>query len=228
MKKIIIPVLTFVCGLIVASLFLKYLGSDMPPVATEELSQSEMNVPRLAGQRADDFQKKEAKISELELRIQKITKERSELKDAYVSVVNKVANSASEKVMDDKGNFLFEYDKKNGVLRFDPSKSVVLPQVGSIFLNKADEIAGGLQSTTNDLTQATLNFTNSLASAVDLFWINYAGKPVLYDQLEPGGVSMRPTFITHPWVITDTSGNRLGEVLPQLPGKTETIAIGVQ
>ena len=129
-----------------------------------------------------------------------------------------------QKVTDAGGNLVYEYDRKNGVLKYDPSKSVILAQDGKVFLNKNEEIAAGLKSTAGDV-KAQLNFTNSTPDDVYLFWIDYNGKPVLYEHIQPGATAVRPTYMSHPWVVTDAVGNRIGNVLPELPNQTETIPI---
>jgi hypothetical protein len=53
---------------------------------------------------------------------------------------------------------------------------------------------------------ATINFANDTAAVRQIFWINYSGQRVPYQTLQPGQQYTQPTYITHPWVITDADG----------------------
>lgn len=55
----------------------------------------------------------------------------------------------------------------------------------------------------------TLTFENRSAEEVDVFWLDYAGKPVLYRTLDPGESARQETFETHPWELISESGRRL-------------------
>lgn len=92
-----------------------------------------------------------------------------------------------------------------------------------IFTNK-DQITGNLKSTDGN-EKATLNFENKFGEDVNLYWIDYNGNPVLYTTIKPNKTYSQQTFMTHPWVITDQNGNKIGDLLPNIPGKAETIGI---
>jgi hypothetical protein len=53
---------------------------------------------------------------------------------------------------------------------------------------------------------ANITFTNNSAAPRNVYWIGYSGQRVLYQTLKPGQHYIQPTFITHPWVVTDIDG----------------------
>jgi Domain of unknown function (DUF4062)/VHL beta domain len=53
----------------------------------------------------------------------------------------------------------------------------------------------------------TLEFRNRSQRVYRLYWINYQGLPVLYATLNPNQYHTQPTYITHPWLITDENDN---------------------
>lgn len=55
----------------------------------------------------------------------------------------------------------------------------------------------------------SIHFENASAQTVNLYWLNYSGERVLYNVLAPGDSRDRPTYLTHPWVVTDSEGNCL-------------------
>ena len=46
-----------------------------------------------------------------------------------------------------------------------------------------------------------------------------------FKNIEPGETYEQSTFMTHPWVVTDLNGDRIGDIEAELPGKTEVIPI---
>ena len=65
-----------------------------------------------------------------------------------------------------------------------------------------------LRSTAGD-DATSIHFENASAQTINLYWLNYSGERVLYNVLSPGDSRDRPTYVTHPWVITDAEGNCL-------------------
>ncbi len=58
----------------------------------------------------------------------------------------------------------------------------------------------------NGNTPTAVRFVNTSAtSTFQIFWLNYTGQRVLYATLGPGQSFIQQTFLTHPWVIADTS-----------------------
>ena len=76
----------------------------------------------------------------------------------------------------------------------------------------------------NDLVPLNITFSNQRGQAINLFWIDYQGVRQFYNELQPGESVVQPTFITHPWVITDKdTGECVQLVMPDL--NTPTINI---
>jgi hypothetical protein len=63
----------------------------------------------------------------------------------------------------------------------------------------------GIKSIVGEPTQ--IIFVNGSAQAIRIYWIDYHGNRVLYQQLAPGEEYGLNTFLHHPWVITDADGN---------------------
>jgi len=60
-------------------------------------------------------------------------------------------------------------------------------------------------------TQKTqIQFTNTRSDVINIFWLNYNGQRVFYQSLSPGQSQGFDTYATHPWVVTDATGNCLG------------------
>jgi von Hippel-Lindau disease tumor supressor len=49
-----------------------------------------------------------------------------------------------------------------------------------------------------------LTFYNATQRTVDVIWINYQGKPILYKSLLPGQFFDVDTYVTHPWIFRDS------------------------
>jgi hypothetical protein len=62
---------------------------------------------------------------------------------------------------------------------------------------------------------ARISFRNDRPTPVLIYWIDYTGGRKLYAQIASGHRHDQPTFLTHPWVVTDIVGNCLGFYLPQ-------------
>jgi hypothetical protein len=119
----------------------------------------------------------------------------------------------------------FVYDNVNKVIKLgDPSKSVFIPELGLVLVDKKESIASGLKSTSCEVA-ARLRFENIKPEPVHLFWIYYSGSPVLYKTIKPGEAYQINTYMTHPWVVTDLNGNRIGDIEAELPGQNEVIPL---
>ncbi|HEY9827288.1 MAG TPA: prepilin-type N-terminal cleavage/methylation domain-containing protein [Stenomitos sp.] len=66
-----------------------------------------------------------------------------------------------------------------------------------------------LRSKSSD-TPSHLTFSNQKSTPIKLYWLDFAGARVYYQDLAPGEVTTMNSFITHPWVITDPSQVCLG------------------
>jgi uncharacterized protein (TIGR03437 family) len=57
----------------------------------------------------------------------------------------------------------------------------------------------------NSNVSTTVDFENQTSQTVQVYWLNFMGARVLYYTLPPGMGYVQQTFVTHPWVITDSS-----------------------
>ncbi len=65
---------------------------------------------------------------------------------------------------------------------------------------------GHIKSVAAFSTPAAIQFVNSSPTLTfQVFWLDYNGNRVLYATLSPGQSFVQQTFLTHPWVIADTS-----------------------
>lgn len=65
---------------------------------------------------------------------------------------------------------------------------------------------GHIKSVAAFSTPAAIQFVNNSATLTfQVFWLDYNGNRVLYATLSPGQSYVQQTFLTHPWVIADTS-----------------------
>jgi hypothetical protein len=63
-------------------------------------------------------------------------------------------------------------------------------------------------------TAAAIEFLNASAITQKVYWLNYGGMRVLYSTLAPGQSFLQRTFLTHPWVSTDSSNTCRAIYLP--------------
>ena len=68
---------------------------------------------------------------------------------------------------------------------------------------------GALRSL-SDIERTRISFRNERFGRIYVFWIDYEGQRQLYRTLAPGQSQTFQTYATHPWVVTDASGNCLG------------------
>lgn len=67
---------------------------------------------------------------------------------------------------------------------------------------------GGLRSQ-HGAVATTINFINQSAQTIQIWWLNYQGRREGFATLRPGQRYEAWTYATHPWVVTDESGNCL-------------------
>lgn len=70
-----------------------------------------------------------------------------------------------------------------------------------------------LRSTSGDRS-TVVEFVNNRRERVLIYWRDYQGRRVLYRVLPAGGSYRQQTYLTHPWVVTNTSGEALMIFLP--------------
>ncbi|MFY9555447.1 MAG: hypothetical protein WAV20_20365 [Blastocatellia bacterium] len=76
---------------------------------------------------------------------------------------------------------------------------------------------------TDGSAPTTIQFVNSTAAAVNVYWIDYTGQRVLYGVLNAGASYIQPTFVTHPWVITNLNDQCIVMFLPMASAARATI-----
>jgi hypothetical protein len=64
------------------------------------------------------------------------------------------------------------------------------------------------------VTPVEFTLLNRSKSTVVLYWINYEGKRVKYEEIGPNLQVKQPTYLTHPWVVADTKGRCLRVLTP--------------
>jgi hypothetical protein len=64
------------------------------------------------------------------------------------------------------------------------------------------------------VTAVEFTLTNHSTNAIVLYWLNYEGKRVKYEEVAPGKQVKQPTFLTHPWVVTDMKGRCIRILTP--------------
>jgi len=84
---------------------------------------------------------------------------------------------------------------------------------GETFMNRA-EVAGDLRSG-DSKAKVALTFKNRISEEAYLYWIDFQGVPKFYKTLKAGEEHRQETFLTHPWVVIDHNGTKLGELLPE-------------
>lgn len=78
----------------------------------------------------------------------------------------------------------------------------------------ADE--GTIRSATGPATK--VRFTNSGDGRITVYWLDSQGKRVSYRSLTKGQSYEQPTYVTHPWLITNEQGQCLGIYTPEAAG----------
>ncbi|OYX13392.1 MAG: hypothetical protein B7Z15_07450, partial [Rhizobiales bacterium 32-66-8] len=68
-------------------------------------------------------------------------------------------------------------------------------------------------------TATKVQFKNESKSRIKIYWLNYDGKREHYSDVAPGRSYTQETYMTHPWVVTDTNGQCILLFRP-LPGAT--------
>jgi serine/threonine protein kinase len=74
---------------------------------------------------------------------------------------------------------------------------------GSVPASECDR-EKSLQSLAGD-QPTSISFTNHAGEPLRLYWLNYSGDRVSYGTLAPGTTFDTSTYVTHPWLVADTS-----------------------
>ncbi|MEA5618208.1 hypothetical protein VB711_10225 [Cronbergia sp. UHCC 0137] len=59
-----------------------------------------------------------------------------------------------------------------------------------------------------------ITFINQRSTPVKLFWLDYSGQRKFYGLITPSNKITQSTYVTHPWVITDSIDNCQGVYYP--------------
>jgi hypothetical protein len=60
----------------------------------------------------------------------------------------------------------------------------------------------------------SVTFVNNSRGMIRTYWIDYQGRRVFYAEIPPGGSYVQQTFLTHPWVVTNSQEDCLGVYMP--------------
>jgi VHL beta domain len=98
--------------------------------------------------------------------------------------------------------------------------SEVMNELGSSALGGecSCSLEQSLKSLSGD-SRATVTFQNLSGVAMRAYWLNYAGQRIFYREINSGGGYTQPTYITHPWVLVDATGECRKIVLPGVSAK---------
>jgi hypothetical protein len=77
--------------------------------------------------------------------------------------------------------------------------------------------AGDLRSR-NSQTLARFVFRNATPQPVNVVWVDFKGANKVYAEVPAGALHIQATFVTHPWLLTDTAGRCLAVVHPRAEG----------
>ncbi|MEN3940370.1 hypothetical protein WJU23_03680 [Prosthecobacter sp. SYSU 5D2] len=80
----------------------------------------------------------------------------------------------------------------------------------------------GIKSENSDTT-ALITFHNRSSETVKVYWLDFSGKRVLYLTLPSQEKVDQSTYLTHPWLITDSDGNAWHVVYPDAQPRTVEI-----
>jgi hypothetical protein len=69
------------------------------------------------------------------------------------------------------------------------------------------------KSISGDLS-VSVQFRNNTGNFVNMYWLDYQGQRRFFNRLQPGSGMAYQTFVTHPWVVTDSDDQCLLLYLP--------------
>lgn len=118
-----------------------------------------------------------------------------------------------------QGQPLFEINSNGNKVTF--GTNIFRGPNGEIFINRA-AVAGDLYSI-NSEKEVALTFKNGTKVDVYLYWINFQGVPEYYKTINVGEDHRQVTYLTHPWVIIDHEGTKLGELRPEKDEEIELL-----
>jgi hypothetical protein len=76
----------------------------------------------------------------------------------------------------------------------------------------------------NALHPTAIRFVNSTKQIRVVYWLNYSGKRTVYKILAPGKTyAVSRTYLTHPWLIANSTGECLNVYMPVAGGSRVTL-----
>jgi hypothetical protein len=66
----------------------------------------------------------------------------------------------------------------------------------------------------NSGVATSVTFQNDTAGPVRIYWLDFAGERVFYNELASGASYRQQTYVTHPWVAVSASGRCRGPFKP--------------
>jgi VHL beta domain len=75
----------------------------------------------------------------------------------------------------------------------------------------------------NSNTSTIVTFSNKRSDSLTIYWLNFQGKRVFYNELPSGTSYDQQTFVTHPWVAVTRSGACFGPFLPRRSKRSITL-----
>ena len=124
-------------------------------------------------------------------------------------------------IYDKQGQELFEFDLKNKRLSYEGGMN--LSPLNTVVFDVPESIRELKSLEAKD--RATLTFENTREDDVHIFWLDYKGQPKHYRTLSPGKTHTQETFMTHPWIFTDSEGNIHSQAEPIHIDQHESIVI---
>jgi hypothetical protein len=67
----------------------------------------------------------------------------------------------------------------------------------------------------NSGTETQIQFHNSTTQLIQIFWIDYDGRPQFWGELQPATFTTFNTYADHPWEVRTVTGQCLGVFIPQ-------------
>ena len=80
------------------------------------------------------------------------------------------------------------------------------------------------RTSTEGLVEADLTVINLTDSTFTLYWLDYDGERVFYQESPPHSSVAQPTWLTHPWILTDDEGTCY--LLIVMNAQQQTMTIG--
>jgi hypothetical protein len=104
------------------------------------------------------------------------------------------------------------------MLRLITAAAVLITASSAAFAAEDCTSERSIKSADSD-KETKVQFKNASKSKIKVFWINYDGKREFYSDVAPGKSYTQDTYMTHPWVVTDMTGQCVVLFRP-LPGAT--------